>query len=130
MHAVVETLSADDTEEKAFLLFREECTEEFKRLVIFLVYTVVKQNQGISQNKLAFMLEKEYNIGSTSVSAAIGALTSGEIFNALSAYKMPKEKSSNQTMLLRTTNRSQTIDSWLDMLRSKDHPALKFQVKV
>ena len=129
------TDNIEELERKAFLLFKSKCTKDYKRLVIYLVYATVKQNPGISLNKLAFALNSEYNIDSDSVNSAVGALSSSEIFKAISSYTLPKEKSPNQPTLLRVARRSKSkgecsrpeFTSWISFLQSLGHAALDFK---
>ena len=129
------TDNIEELERKAFLLFKSECTEDYKRLVIYLVYATVKQNPGISLNKLAFALSSEYNIDSDSVNSAVGALSSSEIFHAITSYTLPKEKSQTQPTLLRIARKAKSkgecsrpeFTSWINFLQSIGHAALNFK---
>lgn len=116
-----------ELERKAFVLFKSNCTDDYKRLVIYLVYATVKQNPGISQNKLSYVLKSEYNLDKDSVISAVGSLTSSEIFNVMSTYTLSKEKSATQPTLLRLSRTKRIINEWINHLNELGHAAIEFK---
>ena len=120
----------DELERKAFLLFRTDSSDDYKRLVIYLVYSTIQRNPGISHSRITFELNKEYLINSNDIEAALGALASAEVFNTVSSYKLAKSKAANKPVVFRVRNKN-LVSQWIDKLQSIQHAALEFQaVKV
>ena len=122
-------LSVSELEKKAFVLFRDECTEDFKRLVIYLVFKSIENNAGITRNKLYQTLLTEYSFDTETVNAALGALTSKEIFDSVSAYKVEKIKT--QPIMLRLKRDLVKLRAWLNTVKITNPTVLEFEaVKV
>ena len=122
-------LSVSELEKKAFVLFRDECTEDFKRLVIYLVFKSIENNAGITRNKLYQTLLTEYSFDTETVNAALCALTSKEIFDSVSAYKVEKIKT--QPIMLRLKRDLVKLRAWLNTVKITNPTVLEFEaVKV
>lgn len=121
--------SVSNLEKKAFVLFRDDCAEDFKRFVIYLVFKSIENNEGISRSRLEQILLTEYSLDSEVVNAALGALTSSEIFDSVSAYQVQKLK--KQPIMLRLKRDLNKLNAWLDTIRIKSPTVLEFEaVKV
>ena len=99
-------------EQLALILMSD--SDEAKRLILFLVYKTIARNKGITVNQLTHLLHKTYAIKRDSVSAAINALSSSELFNCISTWTETKNK-----VVHLQAKETDTMAEWLDMLNSK-----------
>jgi hypothetical protein len=70
-------------EQFAFSIFRQTRTEEYKRTLIMLVYSYIKDNGTVSESKLHRALQREHHLPIDDIESALSALKSPLGFDLL-----------------------------------------------
>tara|TARA_Y100001973_G_C5145370_1_gene305129 strand:- start:616 stop:1032 length:417 start_codon:yes stop_codon:yes gene_type:complete len=114
-------------EQLYFNMFPSENTEKFRRFLLYVVYTTIKENSGITTNKLQWRLDNEFSLKPEDVEIAVNALANRRIFGAVSKYHLrnrPQQESNRQIIHLRLRkNKQDVIGAWSDYV-SNDCPEL------
>jgi len=117
----------EDTERQAqiaetlyFSLFPMERPTEFKRLLLLTVYSKIKASEGITVNKLKWILKTELAMSSEDIDIALQALCNPRLFYAVSKFNMAVKKGENKRkkiihLRLRKDNQH-VISHWIDQL--------------
>ena len=91
-----------------FALFRTESTQEYKRMVLFMVHSHIEQEGRISLNHLASLLATSSDIDLNDVTAAISALES--VMGAVNKYHVRSARKQNVYQL--SILESPKFDEW------------------
>lgn len=84
-----------DIEKRAFLFFKKDISEDYKRFLIYMVHKTIEINDSPTISKLAFMLHHTYRIDLDDVNSSITALESPDIFNSVSKWTTAKQRSTH-----------------------------------
>jgi len=110
-------LSRSDTAEQLyFSMFPSESTEKFRRFLLYVVYTTIKENSGITTNKIQWRLDNEYALKEADIGIAINALSNPVIFNAISKFHLKRKEGEDKQVIHLRLRRSRQglIQSWMD----------------
>lgn len=103
-----------------FSMFPGESTEEFRRFLLYTVYTMIREEDGITVNKLKWNLNSEFSMKADDIEIAINALSSPKIFNAVSKFHLRgrnKQTQDKEIVHLRLRKNQQVIiQSWIKRL--------------
>lgn len=95
-------------EQFAFSIFRQTRTEEYKRTLIMLVYSYIKDNGTVSESKLHQALHREHHLPIDDIESALSALKSPLGFDTIAMWNTKGPKS---RILLKVKD-SNTYNEW------------------
>ena len=96
-------------EQFAFSIFRHTRTEEYKRTLIMLVYSYIKDNGTVSESKLHRALQREHHLPIDDIESALSALKSPLGFDTLAMWNSKGPKS----QVLLKVKESSTYNEWV-----------------
>lgn len=103
-----------------FSLFPKERPKDFKRLLLFSVYSKIKASEGITVNKLKWVLQTELSMQSEDIDIALQALCNPSLFYAVSKFNMKVRKPENRNKkivhLRLRKDQQHVISYWIDQL--------------
>lgn len=82
-------------------LFPKESTEQHRTFLLYAVWTTVRDNPGITENKLRWLLENRYSFSQDDINRAIAALVNPEMFDSVSRYELTLRKTGKTVAHLR-----------------------------
>jgi len=106
----------DIPEQLYFSMFPVDSTPKFRRFLLYVVYTTIKENSGITTNKIQWKLDNDYALKVADIEIAINALSNPRIFNAVSKFHL-KQKAGEEKQVIHLRlrrNRQELIQSWMD----------------
>lgn len=106
--------------EKLALLLMSD-SDDSRRLLLFIVYKTIEKNPGITINQLASLLKSKIAISRERVDSAVSALTSEDLFNAISVW-------TNRPGVVHL--RCKEFDEWLSTFCSKIPEACTYEAPV
>ena len=114
-----------ELEKLYFSLFPTTSAESFRKLLLFVVYSTIKNNDGITLNKLQWSLNSDFSFEETDVDITVNALSNKRIFGAISKFHINRRKGKQDSrdvvhLRLRKDN-SNVIDSWIVKMLT-EHP--------
>ncbi|QQO90494.1 hypothetical protein pEaSNUABM5_00352 [Erwinia phage pEa_SNUABM_5] len=112
-------MSIKELERGAFALFsREGLSEEYKRLLCYIVYkTLSSSGRAMQMNRLIHEISQQHAVSREDVKGALSALRSSMAFSAVCIFT-----ASDQNKLCRVCP-SEKINAWLQHVE-KEHPHL------
>lgn len=120
MHSPEIAQSVDIGETLYFSMFPVESPDEFRRFLLYTVYTTICEDDGITVNKLKWNLNNEFAMKADDIEIAINALSSPKIFNAVSKFHLRGRKKQTQDKeivhLRLRKNQQDIIQSWVERL--------------
>lgn len=82
-------------------LFRDYRNEDFRSLLLFVVWTTIKENPGITENKLKWTLTQNYAFSDADINLALSSLVNSQMFNSVSRFEHTHRQSGRTIVHLR-----------------------------
>lgn len=98
-----------------FSMFPTESTEKFRRFLLYVVLVTVREDDGITSNKIQWKLNNEFAFEASDVEIAVNALSNPRIFNAISKFHLKRKRgdTGRQIIHLRLRKENQDlIEAW------------------
>ena len=115
----------DAAEQLYFSMFPSENAEKFRRFLLYVVYSTVCANEGITLNKIQWKLDNDFALKNADVEIAVNALSNPRIFNAISKFHLKRvdnDMNGRQVIHLRQRKRNKDlIGAWQNRVL-KDFP--------
>lgn len=83
---------AAEAETLYFSMFPVDSTDEFRRFLLYVVYTAICEDDGITVNKIKWKLNNELSLKPDDIEIAINALSNPRLFNAVSKFHVRGRK--------------------------------------
>lgn len=119
MPSINETMrdSITAAEQLYFSMFPSENTEKFRRFLLYVVFNTIRENDGITLNRLQWKLHNEFTFEASDVEIAVNALSNQRIFNAVSKFHLPQRRGTESArrivhLRLRKTEQ-ELVESWV-----------------
>lgn len=105
-------------ERLALLLMSE--TEDSQKFLLYLVYSTIQKNQGITVNQICTLLNKNFLIRRARIEGAIAALSNRQVFDSITTFHK------KQNVVHLRCKESPHLTEWLSEFCSKVPEACAF----
>lgn len=107
-----------------FSMFPTESTEKFRRFLLYVVLVTVREDDGITSNKIQWKLNNEFAFEASDVEIAVNALSNPRIFNAISKFHLKRKQGAEARQIIHLRLRKENqelIEAWEKSILS-DNP--------
>jgi hypothetical protein len=107
-------------------LFPVYKNEDFRSLLLFVVWTTIKENPGITENKLKWTLTQNYAFSEEDINLALSSLVNSQMFDSVSRFEHTHRQSGRTVVHLRPKKSRLLEMQKIEKLLIKTNPNLTY----